>query len=159
MEIPLSPRAYRLVDGASKVVGLVAVTAALSGAAAPHSFLVGVLGVCVGVATVFFRPHGSTAADEGVTDGATDDRSGGPSRGPRPVTALARWLWRDRLARLGGLLWLVSFLVAGTGVVLRQTGSVRPAATLFAASGPVGLLGVFAVVAAGGREAVSALRA
>ncbi|MFB6080348.1 MAG: hypothetical protein ABEJ81_05065 [Haloferacaceae archaeon] len=154
MDVPLSRRAFRLLDGASKAVGLAAIVAALGGVASPHSVLVGLVGVGVGVATAFLSPREAPADPP-------DDREDGPddAYGWRPVTGLARRLWHDRLARLGGGLWLAAFGLAGTGVALRGAGVVEPATTLLALSGPVGLGGVLAVAVAGGRHAIGALRA
>lgn len=158
MRVPLSPHAFRLVDGASKVVGLVAVAAALNGAAAPHSPLVGVLGVAVGVSTVFLSPRES-GADGDRTPGTLGGSDSARERGRRPLTRAARRLWRSRLTRIGAACWLVAFLVAGAGVVLGAVGVHGPTATLFAVSGPLGLLGTLAIAAAGVREAASSLRA
>ncbi|MFB6184896.1 MAG: hypothetical protein ABEI96_10110 [Haloarculaceae archaeon] len=56
VQVPLSPRTYLWLDRLSKVVGLVAVVAALDGAAGSLSGPLLVAGVVVGVATVFLEP-------------------------------------------------------------------------------------------------------
>ncbi|WP_148414452.1 hypothetical protein [Haloferax sp. KTX1] len=157
MNVPLSPRAFRLVDGGSKLVGLVAIAAALNGAAAPHSLIVGVAGFVVGVGTAFLSPREVTSRDDRGDDStpATDPADGRPRR---PLTSLATRLWRSRLARLGGALWLSAFAVAAAGVALRAAGSYRLAATLFGLSGPLGLVGILGIVTGGGRLALASRR-
>ncbi|EMA04914.1 hypothetical protein [Haloferax denitrificans] len=159
MNVPLSPRAFRLVDAGSKLVGLVAIAAALNGAAAPHSLAVGLVGFVVGVGTAFLSPREAPSDDDRGDDSAfasaTDPDDGLPRR---PLTSLAKRLWRSRLARLGGALWLSAFAVAAAGVALRAAGSYRLAATLFGASGPLGLVGILGIVAGGGWLALASRR-
>ncbi|WP_430638956.1 hypothetical protein [Haloferax volcanii] len=157
MNVPLSPRAFRLVDAGSKLVGLVAIAAALNGAAAPHSLAVGLAGFVVGVGTAFLSPREAPPDDDRGDDAApaadpTDDLP------RRPLTSLAKRLWRSRLARLGGALWLSAFGVAAAGVALRAAGSYRLAATLFGFSGPLGLVGILGIVAGGGWLALASRR-
>ncbi|ELZ91030.1 hypothetical protein [Haloferax sulfurifontis] len=161
MNVPLSPRAFRLVDGGSKLVGLVAIAAALNGAAAPHSLAVGLAGFVVGVGTAFLSPREAPSdadrGDDSAFASATDtDADDGLPR--RPLTSLATRLWRSRLARLGGALWLSAFGVAAAGVALRAAGSYRLAATLFGASGPLGLVGILGIAAGGGWLALASRR-
>jgi len=49
----LSPRAYLVLDRASKLVAIVLIVASLSGAAGTFSPFFGILGVIVGIATIF----------------------------------------------------------------------------------------------------------
>ncbi|WP_423745773.1 hypothetical protein V5735_07415 (plasmid) [Haladaptatus sp. SPP-AMP-3] len=53
MAVTLSPRTYVLVDRGSKLVGIVAIVAALQHLFGSLSLPVGVAGLLVGVATVF----------------------------------------------------------------------------------------------------------
>lgn len=55
---PLSPRRYRLLDRVTKLLGLVLLTLALVPGAlyGPLKIVCGVLGVALGVATVFLDP-------------------------------------------------------------------------------------------------------
>lgn len=158
MDVPLSPRAFRLLDGATKVVGLVTIAAALGGAAAPHALSVGAVGVGVGVVTVFLSPREEAASAPSDGNGSGDGGDTRDTEAWRPVTRLGKRLWHSRLARLGGLLWLVAFLVAGSGVLLEHVGDYGLATDLFAVSGPVGLVGVAAIVVAGGLDAVTSIR-
>ncbi|MFC7128270.1 hypothetical protein [Haloferax chudinovii] len=156
MDVPLSPRAFRLLDGGSKLVGLVAIAAALNGAAAPHSLAVGLVGFVVGVGTAFLSPREAPSDDRRDDTASAADPDDGLPR--RPLTSLATRLWRSRLARLGGALWLSAFGVAAAGVALRAAGSYRLAATLFGVSGPLGLVGILGIAAGGGWLALASRR-
>lgn len=65
----LSPRAYAAVDRGSKLLGLVLVTAALGGAAGDYALPVALLGIALGVGTVFV----DVADDSGTDDASADD--------------------------------------------------------------------------------------
>lgn len=137
MELPLSRRAFVWLDRATKLLGLVAVAVAFEGSAGPLSVPVGLAGVLVGTATIACEP---ADAEPLASEPAPDrDYDGYLDRFHNPRIAL--------VATVGAAIWLCSFLVAGTGVVLRSSNS-RVAVTLFALSGPLGLVGVAVVAVA-----------
>lgn len=69
----LPPRAYAAVDRGSKLLGLVLVTAALGGAAGDWALPVALLGVALGVGTVFVDvADGETDGDDAGADDAAD---------------------------------------------------------------------------------------
>jgi hypothetical protein len=49
----LSPRAYLLLDRASKLVAIVLIAASLSGAGGPFAPFLAILGGVIGIATIF----------------------------------------------------------------------------------------------------------
>lgn len=53
MAVTLQPRTYFLVDRSSKLVGILGIVAALVGFGGPFSPLLGLLGLAIGVSTVF----------------------------------------------------------------------------------------------------------
>jgi uncharacterized membrane protein YkgB len=53
MAVTLQPRTYFLVDRVSKLVGILCIVAALVGSVGPFSPLLGLLGLAIGVSTVF----------------------------------------------------------------------------------------------------------
>ncbi|MDG5778785.1 hypothetical protein QA599_20295 [Haloarculaceae archaeon H-GB1-1] len=56
VSVPLSPRGYLWLDRLTKLGGLLAIVAALDGAAGSYSWLLGVLGLAVGTVTIFLDP-------------------------------------------------------------------------------------------------------
>ena len=73
-ELTLTPRSYLMLDRTTKLLGLLAVVAALDGAAGDFSLPLGLLGVALGVATVFVDPPEA----DGDADAAPDpERSTG----------------------------------------------------------------------------------
>lgn len=55
--VSLSPKTYFAVDRGSKLVGLLLLTAALGGAAGDYAGPVALVGIVVGLATVFVDPE------------------------------------------------------------------------------------------------------
>lgn len=53
MPVTLQPRIYFLVDRGSKLIGMLGIVAALVGVGGPFSPLLGLLGLAIGVSTVF----------------------------------------------------------------------------------------------------------
>lgn len=53
MAITLRSRTYFLIDRGSKLVGILGIVAALVGVAGPFSPVLGLLGLAIGVSTVF----------------------------------------------------------------------------------------------------------
>lgn len=51
--VSLTPRAYRALDAGSKLLGLLLLTAALGGAAGAYAIPVALLGLVIGLLTVF----------------------------------------------------------------------------------------------------------
>jgi uncharacterized membrane protein YkgB len=55
MPVVLRPRTYFLVDRGSKLIGLIAITASLRQLVGPLSPLLGLIGVAIGIATIFIE--------------------------------------------------------------------------------------------------------
>lgn len=55
MSVALRPRTYFLVDRVSKLVALVLVVASLGGVAGSFSLFLGLLGLVIGMATIFIE--------------------------------------------------------------------------------------------------------
>lgn len=73
----LTPRSYLTLDRATKLLGLLAVVAALDGAAGGLSPLLGLVGLALGVATVFVDPPEADADADVADDAAPDVETGG----------------------------------------------------------------------------------
>jgi uncharacterized membrane protein YkgB len=53
MSVALHPRTYFLVDRVAKLIGILGIVAALVGFAGPFSPLFGLVGLAIGVSTIF----------------------------------------------------------------------------------------------------------
>jgi uncharacterized membrane protein YkgB len=55
MPVTLRPRTYFLVDRGSKLIGLIAIVVSLRQLVGPFSPLLGLIGVAIGIATIFIE--------------------------------------------------------------------------------------------------------